>query len=152
MKKNSFWQVLGEFWQLSTIRGPDVFLIWIGKVVKKLKSLVNNKQIKEYINMEKKIFTEKETTREQYLKFKEFIKSDADKHHSDYVAYYIFKHRIAGADRDAYLEDEVKNRCYKALYSGRLAGSGGEMTENYAIPTFKRWVIEAYNKYADPTE
>ena len=102
--------------------------------------------------MEKKFFTDKETTREQYLKFKEFIKSDADKHHSDYVAYYIFKHRIEGADRDAYLEDEIKNRCYKALYSGRLAGSGGEMTENYAIPTFKRWVIEAYNKYADPTE
>jgi SUMO ligase MMS21 Smc5/6 complex component len=114
--------------------------------------LVNNKQIKEYINMEKKIFTDKETTKEQYLKFKEFIKSDAFKDHSDYVAYYIFKHRIEGADRDAYLEDEVKNRCYKALYSGRLAGSGGEMTENYAIPTFKRWVIKVYNKYADPTE
>jgi len=117
-----------------------------------LDSFINNKQIKKTRNMEKKFFTNKETTREQYLKFKEFIKSDADKHHSDYVAYYIFKHRIEGADRDAYLEDEVKNRCYKALYSGRLAGSGGEMTENYAIPTFKRWVIEAYNKYADPTE
>ena len=53
--------------------------------------------------MEKKIFTSKETTKEQYLKFKEYIKSDAFKDHSDYVAYYIFKHRIQGADRDAYL-------------------------------------------------
>ena len=57
----------------------------MGKVVNKLKSLVNNKQIKEYINMEKKIFTEKETTREQYLKFKEFIKSETYKDHSDYI-------------------------------------------------------------------
>lgn len=100
--------------------------------------------------MKKVQFTDKETTKEQYLKFKEFIKSDTDKHHSDYVAYYIFKHRIQGLDRDAYLEDEVRNRCYKALYSGRLAGSGGEMTDNYAIPMFKKWVIETYNKYADP--
>lgn len=124
----------------------------MGKVVNKLKSLVNNKQIKEYINMEKKIFTDKETTREQYLKFKEFIKSNAYKDHSDYVAYYIFKHRIEGADRDAYLEDEVRNRCWKSLYSGRLCGSGGDMTESHAIPVFKNWVIDKYNEFADPTE
>ena len=104
----------------------------MGKVVNKLKSLVNNKQIKEYINMEKKNFTDKETTKEQYLKFKEFIKSDAYKDHSDYVAYYIFKHRIEGADRDAYLEDEVRNRCYKMLHSGRWGVSGGDMTESYS--------------------
>ena len=102
--------------------------------------------------MEKKVFTDKETTREQYLKFKEFIKSESYKDHSDYVAYYIFKHRITGEDRDAYLEDEVRNRCYKGLYSGRLAGMGGEMTENYAIPRFKNWVINKYNEYADPQE
>ena len=103
-------------------------------------------------NMEKKIFTDKETTKEQYLKFKEFIKSDSGKHHSVYVAYYIFKHRIQGADRDAYLEDEVRKRCWKGLYSGRLTGNGGDMTEHYAIPIFKKWVIETYNKFADPQE
>jgi hypothetical protein len=124
----------------------------MGKVVRKLKSLVNNKQIKEYINMEKKIFTDKETTREQYIKFKEFIKSETYKDHSDYVAYYIFKHRIEGADRDAYLEDEVRNRCYKMLHSGRWGVSGGDMTESYVIPAFKNAVIKVYNKYADPTE
>ena len=102
--------------------------------------------------MEKKIFTDKETTREQYLKFKEFIKSDAFKDHAHYVAYYIFKHRIEGADRDAYLEDEVRNRCYKMLHSGRWGVSGGDMTESYVIPAFKNAVIKVYNKYADPTE
>ena len=120
----------------------------MGKVVKKLKSLVNNKQIKEYIDMEKKNFTEKETTREQYLKFKEYIKSDKEKNHADYVAYYIFKHRFTGEERDAYLEDEVRHRCYKMLFSGRW-GSGGEMTERYAIPSFKNAVIKVYNKFAE---
>ena len=119
----------------------------MGKVVNKLKSLVNNKQIKEYINMEKKIFTEKETTREQYLKFKEFIKSDAYKDHSDYVAYYIFKHRIEGADRDTYLEDEVRNRCYKMLHSGRWGVSGGDMTESYGIKGSRENSICHYNSY-----
>jgi hypothetical protein len=123
----------------------------MGKVVRKLKSLVNNKQIKEYINMEKKIFTEKETTKEQYLKFKEYIKENTHGH-SAYVAYYIFKHRLTGEERDAYLEDEVRNRCYKGLYSGRIVSTGGEMTENYAIPMFKNWVINKYNEYADPQE
>ena len=99
--------------------------------------------------MEKKYFTEKKTTKEQYLKFKEFIKSDSDKHHSDYVAYYIFKHRLEGEERDKYLEDEVRHRCYKGLYSGRLTSYGGDMTEDYAIPVFKNWVIRMYNKYAE---
>ena len=118
------------------------------KIVKKLKSLINNKQIKEYINMEKKIFTEKETTREQYLKFKEYIKADCEHSHEDYVAYYIFKHRIEGEERDKYLEEEVRNRCYKMLYSGRWGVSGGDMTDSYAIPAFKNAVINIYNKYA----
>ena len=120
----------------------------MGKVVNKLKSLVNKKQIKEYINMEKKIFTSKESTKEQYLKFKEFIKSDAEKDHSDYVAYYIFKHRIEGEERDKYLEDEIRHRCWKMLYSGRWGVSGGEMTESYVVPAFKNRVINTYNKYA----
>jgi hypothetical protein len=118
--------------------------------VKYFKSL-NNKQIKEYIIMEKKIFTDKETTKEQYLKFKEFIKSNAFKDHSHYVAYYIFKHRITGEERDKYLEDEVRHRCYKMLFSGRW-GSGGDMTENYAIPSFKKAVINIYNKFAEDGE
>ena len=101
--------------------------------------------------MEKKIFTNTETTKEQYLKFKEFIKSDAEKDHSDYVAYYIFKHRITGEERDKYLEDEVRTRCYKMLFSGRW-GMGGDWTEKVAIPSFKNAVISKYNKYADPQE
>ena len=102
--------------------------------------------------METKIFTNNATTKEQYLKFKEFIKSESNKDHADYVAYYIFKHRLEGDERDKYLEDEVRHRCYKGLYSGRIAGSGGEMTENYAIPLFKNWVIKTYNKYAETEE
>jgi hypothetical protein len=98
--------------------------------------------------MEKKIFTNKATTKEQYLKFKEFIKSETAKDHSDYVAYYIFKHRIEGDERDKYLEDEVRHRCYKMLFSGRWI-SGGDMTESYAIPAFKNAVINKYNKYAE---
>ncbi len=103
--------------------------------------------------MEKFQFTDKATTKEQFLKFKEFIKDEKQyKDHSGYVAYYIFKHRIEGNDRDAYLEDEVRNRCYKGLRSGRIAGSGGDMTESFAIPAFKNWVIKTYNKYAESEE
>ena len=102
--------------------------------------------------MEKKIFTSKETTKEQYLKFKEYIKNKKYCAHRDYVAYYIFKHRIQGTDRDAYLEDEVRNRCWKGLYHGRIVYSGGDLTESYAIPQFKNLVIEKYNEFADPTE
>ena len=97
--------------------------------------------------MEKKNFTNEVTTKEQYLKFKEFIKSDEIKDHAEYVAYYIFKHRIEGEERDKYLEDEVKNRCYKMLYSGRWGISGGDMTESLVIPAFKNRVINTYNKY-----
>jgi hypothetical protein len=126
-----------------------VFYICIGTVVKFiLDSFINNKQIKKTHNMEKKIFTSKESTKEQYLKFKEFIKSDAYKDHSDYVAYYIFKHRIEGEERDKYLEDEIRHRCWKMLYSGRWGVSGGEMTESYVVPAFKNRVITTYNKYA----
>ena len=101
--------------------------------------------------MEKKIFTSKATTKEQYLKFKDYIKSNSHGH-AAYVAYYIFKHRLEGEERDKYLEDEVRHRCYKGLYSGRIVSTGGEMTENYAIPMFKSWVIGIYNKFADPEE
>ena len=102
--------------------------------------------------MEKKVFTDKETTKEQYLKFKEFIKSNKYLLHYDYVAYYIFKHRLAGKERDEYLEDEVRHRCWKALYHGRIVYSGGDLTESYAIPRFKNLVIERYNKFAEDGE
>ena len=103
--------------------------------------------------MEKKIFTNTETTKEQYLKFKEFIKSDAEKDHSDYVAYYIFKHRITGEERDKYLEEEVNTRCHKMLFSGRWYGmAGGDWTNRVAAPAFKNSVISTYNKFADPQE
>jgi hypothetical protein len=126
-----------------------VFYICIGTVVKFiLDSFINNKQIKKTHNMEKNIFTSKETTREQYLKFKDYIKSDADKDHADYVAYYILKHRIVGEERDKYLEDEVRQRCWKMLVSGRW-GSGGEMVERYAVPMFKDAVIRRYNKFVE---
>ena len=98
--------------------------------------------------MEKKNFTNEATTREQYLKFKEYIKADCEHSHEDYVAYYIFKHRIEGEKRDKYLEEEVRNGCYKMLYSGRWGVSGGDMTDSYAIPAFKNAVINIYNKYA----
>ena len=103
--------------------------------------------------MEKKIFTNTETTKEQYLKFKEFIKSDAEKDHSDYVAYYIFKHRITGEERDKYLEEEVNTRCHKMLFSGRWYGmSGGDWANRVAAPAFKNSVISTYNKFADQQE
>lgn len=99
--------------------------------------------------MEKLQFTNKATTKEQYLKFKEYIKQNCHGH-AAYVAYYIFKHRIEGEKRDEYLEDEVRHRCWKGLYHGRFLLSGGDMTENYAIPIFKNWVIRKYNEFADP--
>ena len=100
--------------------------------------------------MEKLQFTDKATTKEQYLRFKDFIKSNKYRHvHRDYVAYYIFKHRLVGKERDEYLEDEVRNRCWKGLYHGRIAYSGGDLTESYAIPHFKNLVIERYNKFAE---
>jgi hypothetical protein len=124
-----------------------VFYICIGTVVKFiLDSFINNKQIKKTHNMEKNIFTSKETTKEQYLKFKDYIKSDADKDHADYVAYYILKHRIVGEERDKYLEDEVRHRCYKMLVTGRFGYGGGDCVEREAIPFFKNAVITRYNK------
>ena len=91
------------------------------------------------------------STKEQYLKFKEAIKTNSHGH-AYYVAYYIFKHRLNGEERDKHLENEVRHRCYKGLRSGRIAGSGGDMTETFAIPAFKNWVISTYNKFADSNE
>ena len=100
-------------------------------------------------SMEKIFFTSNETTKEQYLKFKEFIKEPCVHSHADYVAYYIFKHRLIGDERDKYLEDEVRHRCWKMLVTGRSGYSGGYMVEYEAIPMFKNAVIKVYNKYAE---
>jgi len=100
-------------------------------------------------SMEKIQFTDKATTKEQYLKFKEYIKSNKYLSHACYIAYYIFKHRFEGEERDKYLEDEVRNRCYKGLSTGKLGYSGGDLTESYAIPSFKNSVIGYYNFYAE---
>lgn len=103
--------------------------------------------------MEKINFNNVETTKEQYLKFKEFIKSNARKDHAVYVAYYIFKHRITGEERDKYLEEEVNTRCHKMLFNGRWHGmSGGDCTLTIAAPSFKNTVISVYNRYTDPHE
>ena len=102
--------------------------------------------------METKIFTNNATTKEQYLNFKNYIKEGKYLSHATYVAYYIFKHRLEGEERDKYLEDEVRHRCYKGLYNGRIVGSGGADTEYYAIPMFKNQVINCYNKYAEANE
>ena len=152
----SFWQIINQFWQLNRVRGtPRVNLLDASEAKNGYKPFPTLQEYNKLIiekSMEKKFFTDKATTKEQFLKFKEFIKDESDKDHSVYVAYYIFKHRLEGNDRDAYLEDEVRNRCYKGLRSGRLTGSGGDMTENYAIPVFKNWVINVYNKYAESEE
>ena len=97
--------------------------------------------------MEKKEFTNNDTTKEQYLKFKEYIKSNKNLAHCYYVAYYILKHRILGEERDKYLEDEVRNRCWKMLVTGRSGYSGGDLVDYYAVPMFKNAVINTYNKF-----
>ena len=150
----SFWQIINQFWQLNRVRGtPRVNLLDASETKNGYKPLTLQEYNKLIIDksMEKLQFTDKATTREQYLKFKEEVKKPYHAHYF-YVAYYIFKHRLTGAERDEYLEDEVRNRCYKGLYSGRIVSTGGEMTENYAIPMFKNWVINKYNEYADPQE
>ena len=80
----------------------DFYLIMV--MVNKFKIKIT---IKISYKMEKLQFTDKATTKEQYLKFKEFIKSEKYHAHRDYVAYYIFKHRLNGEERDEYLEDEI---------------------------------------------
>jgi len=106
------------------------------------------------------------TTKEQFLKFKNYMKESAAKgpgyiSHYETVAYYMFKHRI-GADPEneylvdtakleEYLDEAVKN-CYKCLYNGEYTyscGTGGYWTERCAIPGFKNKVRETYNKFAN---
>ena len=103
-------------------------------------------------------FSINETTKENYLKFKEEIKKSSREHYF-YIAYYIFKHRI-GRDPETnlidsqviekYLDEVVIPACYKGLYSGRIYPYSGGDCINYAINSFKRQVRYVYNQYADP--
>ena len=99
------------------------------------------------------------TTKEQYLAFKDFIKSKSHSHYV-YVAYYAFKHRIGCDFENGELVDNIKLReyldneivkCYKMLYNGDdyfAYGGGGDSMKYEAIPNFKRKVIKTYNKFA----
>ena len=147
----SFWQIINQFWQLNRVRGtPRVNLLDASETKYGYKPLTLQEYNKLRIDksMEKLQFKDKATTKEQYLKFKEYIKQ-GEWSHRTYVAYYIFKHRLEGEERDKYLEDEVRHRCYKGLYNGRIVSSGGAMTESFAIPHFKNLVIRQYNKFAE---
>ena len=116
------------------------------------------KQLDEKVNEQ---FSINETTKENYLKFKEEIKKGSkDNPISHYfnVAYYIFKHRI-GRDSETnlvdsnviekYLDEVVIPACYKGLYSGRIYPYCGGACVKYAIRDFKRLVRNTYNCYAD---
>ena len=106
-------------------------------------------------------FSINETTKENYLKFKEEIKKGSKDYpisHFVNVAYYIFKHRI-GRDPETnlvdsnviekYLDDVVIPACYKGLYNGHIMSTGGECI-NHAKSIFKQAVRHYYNMYADP--
>lgn len=96
-------------------------------------------------------FVTGETTKEQYLVFKDYIKTrkyGAD--HFENVAYYAFKHCIPIIDLEEYLDNEII-KCWKMLYTGKnayLYGGGGDCMKYEAIPKFKKKVIEIYNKFA----
>lgn len=102
-------------------------------------------------------FSINETTKENYLKFKEEIKKGGYGH-PFYIAYYIFKHRI-GKDSETnlvdsnviekYLDEVVIPACYKGLYHGRIYPYCGGDCVNMAIKDFKRRVRYIYNQYAD---
>ena len=106
-----------------------------------------------------KEFSMNATTKEQYLKFKEEIKSKSHGH-AFYIAYYIFKHRI-GKDSETdlvdpqviekYLDDVVIPACHKGLYHGYITGTGGDCI-NYSIKHFKEMVRYYYNTYAEPQD
>ena len=107
----------------------------------------------------KKEYSINETTKAQYLKFKDAIKK-GNHPHAFYVAYYIFKHRI-GEDPETklrdnlvikkYVDDVVISACHKGLYHGYIGGCGGDMIE-YGIRNFKSDIIYYYNSFADMKE
>lgn len=129
----------------------------------KFNFLNNNKQsLDQLSNQVYNQFSINETTKENYLKFKDEIKKaskDNPISHFFNVAYYIFKHRI-GRDPETnlvdsnviekYLDDVVIPACYKGLYNGRIYPHCGGDCINSAIRAFKEYVRYYYNTYADP--
>ena len=116
------------------------------------------KQLDEKVNEQ---FSINETTKDNYLKFKEEIKKGSKDNpisHFFNVAYYIFKHRI-GRDPETnlvdsnviekYLDEVVIPACYKGLYHGRIYPYCGGDCVNTAIQEFKKRVRNTYNCYAD---
>ena len=107
----------------------------------------------------KKTFTINATTKAQYLKFKDAIKSGSHDH-AFYVAYYIFKHRI-GEDPETklrdnlviekYVDEVVILACYKGLYNGYIGHCGGDCIK-WGIRNFKASIIYYYNEFAEMTE
>lgn len=121
--------------------------------------LKTNNEIKQQLeNQVYNQFSINETTKENYLKFKEEIKSKSHGH-AFYIAYYIFKHRI-GRDSETnlvdsqviekYLDEVVIPACYKGLYNGYIYPCCGGDCVKYAINRFKQQVRYYYNLYADP--
>ena len=121
--------------------------------------LNKNKQLLDRLsNQVYNQFSINETTKENYLKFKEEIKKESHSHYF-YIAYYIFKHRI-GRDPETnlvdsnviekYLDEVVIPACYKGLYHGRIYPYCGGDCVNTAIQEFKQRVRYTYNQYADP--
>lgn len=118
----------------------------------------NNEIKKQLENQVYNQFSINETTKENYLKFKEEIKRSSHSHYF-YIAYYIFKHRI-GRDSETnlvdsqviekYLDEVVIPACYKGLYNGYIYPCCGGDCVKYAINRFKQQVRYYYNLYADP--
>ena len=109
--------------------------------------------------MENKTYSNNATTRTQYLKFKDAIKSGSHEH-AFYVAYYIFKHRI-GEDKktklrdhtiiNQYVDEQVIPACHKGLYCGYIGHCGGDCIQ-YGIRNFKARIMYYYNQFAEITE
>lgn len=122
------------------------------------KTVNNTESLKQLENQVYNQFSINETTKENYLKFKEEIKKESHSHYF-YIAYYIFKHCI-GKDSETnlvdsnviekYLDEVVIPACYKGLYHGRIYPYCGGDCIKYAIENFKRYVRYWYNFYADP--
>lgn len=121
------------------------------------KTVNNTEKLNQLENQVYNQFSINETSKENYLKFKEEIKKESHLHYF-YIAYYIFKHRI-GRDPETnlvnnqviekYLDEVVIPACYKGLYHGRIYPYCGGDCVNTAIKEFKRQVRYIYNQYAD---
>ena len=111
-----------------------------------------------------KEFSINPTTKEQYLKFKEELKSNKYHCHAFYIAYYMFKHRLVVdykseeiGDPEKYLDDVVIPACKKGLYKATIYDRHGEVYPgqdcyNYSVRQLKEDIRGYYNQYADPEQ